>query len=411
MIVALLTCDRYEYTRQTVESLLAHNDVSGWSLYYADDASTDPRIRPYVESQGFVPLVLHKERKGCSPTTEKLVQAIAERHSPDEVLLYLQNDFESVRPLPLTDIAGELAKEDAAFVQLSYRKPRNSYNRRLKFYWPDDVPWAFGDTTRGEYVYTHPGGGLGYHPAVALIPTWVSAVYGVRQERNFRGNVIHLGRRICRTVRPVMRHIGARSTINGLYGKRRKNARQRVGQATYSPVSEPEPARPVTKRTAMQAGATLCLELASLLRPGMRTLECGSGLSTWLFFAAGCDHTSLEHIAKFAPPLSSVRICPLTGEPAWYDWAPEGRYDLILIDGPPGPARNRRGRVRPGRRGILRVIDSMIHPQTVVLLDDTNRAEDSHLAGELASRLGFARRDVPAKHPYDFRKQFTVLNG
>jgi hypothetical protein len=39
VVVALLTCDRYEYTRITCESFLAHNDPSDFELYYADDAS------------------------------------------------------------------------------------------------------------------------------------------------------------------------------------------------------------------------------------------------------------------------------------------------------------------------------------------------------------------------------------
>ncbi len=235
LAVALLTCDRYDYTVRTVESLLEHNDVAKWNLLYADDASTDPRIRPYVESKGFEPLVLNDTRLGCSPTTEALMVAIAERH-PGIRVLYLQNDFESVRPLPEGDIRKQLEDDDTAFAQLTYRKPRNRYNRRLAFYWPDEEAWKFGDTSRGEHVYTQVGGGLGYHPFVACIDVLVHSTAGVLTEKGFRRSTITLGKKIVRYTRPVMRHIGRHSTPDGMFGRRKHKKRARVGRASYEVV-------------------------------------------------------------------------------------------------------------------------------------------------------------------------------
>ena len=100
--VALLTCDRYDYTVRTVEALKAHNDVTGWPLFYADDHSQDERVRPYVESQGFKPVLLNnRERMGCSPISDGLLQAVLRETGPDWLVLYLQNDFEARRPIPL----------------------------------------------------------------------------------------------------------------------------------------------------------------------------------------------------------------------------------------------------------------------------------------------------------------------
>ena len=109
-----------------------------------------------------------------------------------------------------------------------------------------------------------------------------------------------------------------------------------------------------------------------MLRPGMVTLETGSGLSTLLLEGAGCRHTALEHDRRFAAATDSVVLAPLAGDPPWYDWEPTHAYDLILIDGPPQDAG--------GRAGILRVIDRLVHGRTIIVLDDTNRARESRLA-------------------------------
>jgi hypothetical protein len=133
-------------------------------------------------------------------------------------------------------------------------------------------------------------------------------------------------------------------------------------------------------------------ELRRLLRPGMATLECGSGLSTRLFDAAGCRHTALEHDPARRAPSESVVLATLAGDPPWYDWTPSRRYDLILIDGPPRDAG--------GRWGILRVLDAMVHDRTVIVLDDTNRAAESRLAEEIADRRGLGIRRVLSGRGY-----------
>lgn len=155
-----------------------------------------------------------------------------------------------------------------------------------------------------------------------------------------------------------------------------------------------------TERNGWQLGASASKVLADLLRPGMKTLECGSGLSTHLFAEMGCDHTALEHNAKFAPPLPCVKICPLVGRPKWYDWEPDGPYDVVLVDGPPGSA---------SRRGILRVLDRIAHDKTTFLFDDTNRRRDRALCRRVARRLGLTGVAIPSQDKLDFNKQATLL--
>jgi hypothetical protein len=402
----LLTCDRFEYTVETVESLLKLQPVNSLDLYHADDASTDKRVVQYVQAKGFQTILRNKRRLGCSPTTEAAMRELSKRVEPGTLVLYLQNDFELCRRLPTQEIFDLLAEPDVAFVQLTYRRPRNRYNRRLAFYWPDGEKWIFGDQSKGPCVRTELGGGLGYHPSVAKIETWLTSTEAVSKERHFLHRTIRLNKQIARLTAPVFRHIGRLSTPEGIYGARKHRRVQRLGQANYAVPVPTLSVRKANRRRPMQAGASLCSYLGKLLRPEMHTLELGSGLSTWLFYAAGCDHTALEHEPQYAPPLPCVRITPLVGKPQWYDWKPNGKpYDVILIDGPPAGRR----RHRWDRHGILRFIDKMAHPKTVIILDDTHRKPDNVLADKIAKQLEMSREDFPGSVPQDFKKGFTVL--
>jgi hypothetical protein len=95
--ICLLTCDRYDYTRRTLFSLSSHNDLSHFALFHADDASTDSRIAPLVQSYGFRTVVQNTERQGWLTTRTALLRKAAKRH---QWILNLENDIESLRPFP-----------------------------------------------------------------------------------------------------------------------------------------------------------------------------------------------------------------------------------------------------------------------------------------------------------------------
>lgn len=132
----------------------------------------------------------------------------------------------------------------------------------------------------------------------------------------------------------------------------------------------------------------LWTRIAADLKPGLRTLELGSGLSTQLFLDAGCDHTAVEHDAGWIDRLAGVfpdctrvvQHAPLTGSPPWYNWSPQGeRFDLILIDGPPGEI---------GRDGVLGVLPQLVHERTILVIDDVLRPDDRLLAAKIHELRG-----------------------
>lgn len=110
---AMLTCDRIDYTETTVSSFRKFHPDLDWSCFYLDDASEDPEsIRSLMAGHGFAAVTCRRDRRGCTPSTHELVRRVV-AHVPDvDLLLYLQNDFEFMRPIPV-DLVTRLFTEDA----------------------------------------------------------------------------------------------------------------------------------------------------------------------------------------------------------------------------------------------------------------------------------------------------------
>jgi len=140
------------------------------------------------------------------------------------------------------------------------------------------------------------------------------------------------------------------------------------------------------------------------IRPGMKTLELGSGLTTMLFDRMQCDHLSIEHseewldrVRSFVPLVnSSVLHRPI--QDGWYSWKNTGGpFDLVLVDGPPGDI---------GRSGVLGTIDSIANEQTTIVLDDCNRAAELSLAVKISSMTGRSFRVIEGDG-----RAFAVFHG
>jgi GT2 family glycosyltransferase len=97
--VALLTCDRVEYTQRTLETFAAHNDLDRFVLLHADDGSEDTSNNDLAQSYGFTTVVDHPTRRGWLVTRTRLLRRAAKRAA---WILNLENDIETVRPFPWT---------------------------------------------------------------------------------------------------------------------------------------------------------------------------------------------------------------------------------------------------------------------------------------------------------------------
>lgn len=97
--VALLTCDRFDYTERTLRSFAAHNDRSRFRLLHADDASTDTRVPALAHTYGFQTVAQSTVRRGWLAMRLALFQA-AEAARDVEWILLLENDIEWLRPFP-----------------------------------------------------------------------------------------------------------------------------------------------------------------------------------------------------------------------------------------------------------------------------------------------------------------------
>lgn len=100
LAVCLITCDRPDYTKRTVESFCDHNAGSGLSrfdLMHFDDASTTPDNAEIATRFRFWSHFA-KHRRGVTATIASAVHAAyVAGHSH---VLILENDWESVRPFP-----------------------------------------------------------------------------------------------------------------------------------------------------------------------------------------------------------------------------------------------------------------------------------------------------------------------
>lgn len=97
--LCLLTCERFEYTRRTVESLAAHNDLSRFVLLHGDDASQDGRNAAIASRHGFARIETGQQRLGVMQMERQLASEAAALGCDWTIIL--QNDWQSIRGIPL----------------------------------------------------------------------------------------------------------------------------------------------------------------------------------------------------------------------------------------------------------------------------------------------------------------------
>lgn len=204
LVVALLTCDRWEMTYRTVESLLRYNDVSGWALRHADDHSRDPRIAEYLANRGFRTVFANTgDRIGVTRMTATMFDRIGDEFSSDTHLLYLQDDWESRRPIPLAAVTSCLDRPEIGWVRLFYARRKRRTMRQLP-----------GEVIGGETVVT---GDFDYsdQPHITRLGLARTVFDTAHTEGGVLRNAQGAGLRVAFVRPPVMVHIGRNRPVRG----------------------------------------------------------------------------------------------------------------------------------------------------------------------------------------------------
>jgi len=208
MIVLLQTCDRSQYTRRTVDAFLRWNGPADFHLAVADDASGDTAGLQYATAHGFRPALLNQERAGVTVTLGRAVRRLFSEHG-DDLILYLQNDCEFVRTLPLAPVRAAMRTHDC--VRLfgrfkGYGEPTKDRNGRTGHWRTLPAAEEMMSTGRARWSDL---------PSVARLSLILRLTEGARSEREMRRNGGRL--RVACLERNVVYHFGEQRTPNGLY--------------------------------------------------------------------------------------------------------------------------------------------------------------------------------------------------
>lgn len=145
LAIILITCDRENYTRKTLEGFSHFNQRCADTpypvkLYHVDDASdTDLNVR-LAAKYGFETVRRHPSRLGNTATRSKAIYSVDKIAGPSHIML-LENDWESDRALPWEAI--RFAME---------HKEHDIYHMRLWRYFKSRKKFASWDG-RSELVY------------------------------------------------------------------------------------------------------------------------------------------------------------------------------------------------------------------------------------------------------------------
>jgi hypothetical protein len=154
---------------------------------------------------------------GCSPTTDALWRGVASEIGDDGLILNLQNDFESIRELPLALIEDAMSRPKVVCVKLWDRTlgprmagPRTRILRRAK--------WLVDDTYSEPVTQANTGWGYGPHVGRAVV--MVKLVQRARRELGMMKQAKRLGGLVVRPDELSFKHIGKIKTPRGVYKSR-----------------------------------------------------------------------------------------------------------------------------------------------------------------------------------------------
>lgn len=104
IVIGIQTCNRLDFTKQCVESILKHNPEAKDMLWaFSDDGSTDGTYE-YIENLECVN-AYHLSTKQCGITSALSILHTMSIDIGGDILLYIQNDWAQIRPIDFEAVA------------------------------------------------------------------------------------------------------------------------------------------------------------------------------------------------------------------------------------------------------------------------------------------------------------------
>lgn len=201
--ICLLTCDRPEFTEQTLRTLAEHNDLSRFALLHGDDASTKPHNRKLAKKYGFRNVYQSTIRKGCQTSKRELC-----KQAKTPYVLLLENDWESVREFPW-DVWDQVCVADVyTFRLIGKFKERGKRRVGVNHCGRNDAPAGWQDFCAGAQI-----GDIHWTSCPSV--TRHKELMWLLQERAESGSMRKSGEiqsRVVRMVDNVFYHIGSDRT-------------------------------------------------------------------------------------------------------------------------------------------------------------------------------------------------------
>lgn len=215
LAVCLISRDRYEYTKRTVETFHRHNAHLDLIRLHADDCSEDPRVREIGKTFGFEQVNMLKSSRGG-----QMMRALAIRSAVDAGATHvyiLENDIETARPLPMP-LLETIAEDSNVYCTRLYGiyKERNNQRKCSSYHlgrgkdkpvvW-DDYPNDFENAQIGDVHW-------GAQPCITNIGEAVWLHTDTRREADIWRKCVGIKAKTVRLLHNVTYHIGEDRTPN-----------------------------------------------------------------------------------------------------------------------------------------------------------------------------------------------------